>query len=196
MAGCGAHEGAVVTAAHNGNRPFLGFSTHIAFKEDTMRHYDLTPLFRSTIGFDNLSRLIDSAMKVDEALPSYPPYNIEKRGEDSYRISMAVAGFSEDELSLLTQDNVLIVTGKHSEEEKDEEGSYLHRGIAARSFERRFQLADHVKVTAAHLKNGLLHVELKREVPEAKKPRVIKIENAGKSAKVIDQQAGDTTGNA
>lgn len=158
-----------------------------------MRTYDLAPLFRSTIGFDNLSRLLDSAMKMDEVLPSYPPYNIEKRSDDSYRISMAVAGFSEDELSLVTQDNVLIVTGKHSEEEKQEEGTFLHRGIAARTFERRFQLADHVKVTSANLKNGLLHVDLKREVPEAKKPRVIKIENGGKSAaKIIDQNAGET----
>lgn len=161
-----------------------------------MRSYDLAPLFRSTIGFDNLSRLIDSAMKLDEALPSYPPYNIEKRGDDTYRISMAVAGFSEEELNLVTQDNVLVVTGKHNEEEKEETGSYLHRGIAARSFERRFQLADHVKVTSAQLKNGLLHVELKREVPEAKKPRVIRIDNTGKTAAVIDQKVQETGGNA
>lgn len=151
-----------------------------------MRTYDLTPLFRSTIGFDNLSRLIDSAMKVDDAVPAYPPYNIEKLNDDAYRITMAVAGFSENELSLVTQDNVLLVTGKQNSDDTQTERQYLHRGIAARAFERRFQLADHVKVTGANLKDGLLHVELKREVPEAKKPRAIKIENG--AGKIIDQQ--------
>lgn len=152
-----------------------------------MRTYDLTPLFRSTIGFDNLSRLIDSAMKVDEAVPAYPPYNIEKLNDDAYRITMAVAGFSENELSLVTQDNVLLVTGKQASDDTQAERVYLHRGIAARAFERRFQLADHVKVIGASLKDGLLHVELKREVPEAKKPRAIKIEIGDGSTKVIDQ---------
>ena len=152
-----------------------------------MRTYDLTPLFRSTIGFDNLSRLIDSAMKLDDTTSSYPPYNIEKQSEDSYRITMAVAGFSEHDLNLVTQDNSLVVTGKHQEPETTPR-SYLHRGIAARAFERRFQLADHVKVVGASLKDGLLHVDLKREVPEAKKPRAIKIENGdGATAKVISQ---------
>lgn len=152
-----------------------------------MRTYDLTPLFRSTIGFDNLSRLIDSAMKVDEAVPAYPPYNIEKVNDDAYRITMAVAGFSENDLSLVTQDNVLLVTGKQTSDDTQTERVYLHRGIAARAFERRFQLADHVKVIGASLKDGLLHVELKREVPEAKKPRAIKIEIGDGSSKVIDQ---------
>ncbi|MBY0429280.1 MAG: Hsp20 family protein [Alphaproteobacteria bacterium] len=152
-----------------------------------MHTYDLTPLFRSTIGFDNLSRLIDSAMKLDDAVPAYPPYNIEKLNDDAYRITMAVAGFSENELSLVTQDNVLLVTGKQNTQEQQVERQYLHRGIAARAFERRFQLADHVKVTGASLKDGLLHVELKREVPEAKKPRAIKIENGDGGTKVIDQ---------
>ncbi len=152
-----------------------------------MRTYDLTPLFRSTIGFDNLSRLIDSAMKVDEAVPAYPPYNIEKVNDDAYRITMAVAGFSENDLSLVTQDNVLLVTGKQTSDDTQTERVYLHRGIAARAFERRFQLADHVKVIGASLKDGLLHVELKREVPEAKKPRAIKIEFGDGSSKVIDQ---------
>ncbi|MDX1922828.1 MAG: Hsp20 family protein [Alphaproteobacteria bacterium] len=154
-----------------------------------MRTYDLTPLFRSTIGFDNLSRLIDSAMKVDEAVPSYPPYNIEKLNDDAYRITMAVAGFSESELNLVTQDNVLLVTGKQTSDDAADARVYLHRGIAARSFERRFQLADHVKVISASLKDGLLHVELKREVPEAKKPRAIKIESGDGAGKVIDQTA-------
>lgn len=155
-----------------------------------MRTYDLTPLFRSTIGFDNLSRLIDSAMKVDEAVPAYPPYNIEKIDDDAYRITMAVAGFSESELNLVTQDNVLLVTGKQTSDEQQSNWVYLHRGIAARSFERRFQLADHVKVISASLKDGLLHVDLKREVPEAKKPRAIKIESGdAPNGKVIDQTA-------
>ncbi len=154
-----------------------------------MRTYDLTPLFRSTIGFDNLSRLIDSAMKVDEAVPAYPPYNIEKLNDDAYRITMAVAGFNENELNLVTQDNVLLVTGKQTSDDAGEAKVYLHRGIAARSFERRFQLADHVKVTSASLRDGLLHVELKREVPEAKKPRAIKIESGDGGGKVIDQTA-------
>ena len=154
-----------------------------------MRTYDLTPLFRSTIGFDNLSRLLDSAMKLDEAVPAYPPYNIEKLNEDAYRITMAVAGFSENELSLVTQDNVLLVTGKQANDEAQAEKVYLHRGIAARAFERRFQLADHVKVTGASLKDGLLHVELKREVPEAKKPRAIKIDiTYGHAANTIEQK--------
>jgi molecular chaperone IbpA len=162
-----------------------------------MRTYDLTPLFRSTIGFDNLSRLIDSAMKLDEAVPAYPPYNIEKIDDDSYRITMAVAGFSENELSLVTQDNVLLVTGKQTGDDAQVERQYLHRGIAARAFERRFQLADHVKVTGASLKDGLLHVDLVREVPEAKKPRAIKIENgSGGKAAVIDQKTNDQKLNA
>ncbi len=151
-----------------------------------MRTYDFTPLFRSTIGFDNLSRLLDSAMKPDEAIPTYPPYNIEKLNDDAYRITMAVAGFSEHELNLVTQDDFLMVTGKQSREDAQAERVYLHRGIAARAFELRFQLAGHVKVTSASLKDGLLHVELKRELPEAKKPRTIKIENGTGNARVIE----------
>ncbi len=129
-------------------------------------------------------------MKVDEAVPAYPPYNIEKLDDDAYRITMAVAGFSESELNLVTQDNVLLVTGKQTSDDAPAGRVYLHRGIAARSFERRFQLADHVKVTSASLKDGLLHVDLKREVPEAKKPRAIKIESGdGVSTKTINQTA-------
>lgn len=140
---------------------------------------DLAPLYRSSIGFDSLFRLLDSAMKLDETVPAYPPYNIEKRSEDEYRISMAVAGFAQSELNIVAQDNVLIVTGKQAREEGEEKQTFLYRGIATRAFDRRFQLADHVKVVGANLKDGLLHVDLKREVPEARKPRTIEIGVAG-----------------
>lgn len=157
--------------------------------------YDLTPLFRSTVGFDSLSRMMDMAMKMENEAPSYPPYNIEKFAsnseQDSYRISMAVAGFNENELNITAQDNALIVTGKQQQEEGESARSFLYRGIAARAFERRFQLADHIKVTGASLKHGLLHIDLVREVPEAKKPRTVSIQVAegdGKTAPAIDQK--------
>lgn len=140
-----------------------------------MRTYDLSPLTRSGIGFDSLFSLLDSAMKMDESTPSYPPYNIEKKAEDAYRISMAVAGFAEKDLTITTHDSMLIVSGKQQREEADEAKTYLFRGIASRAFERRFQLADHVKVVGASLKDGLLHVDLRREVPEVLKPRTIEI---------------------
>jgi molecular chaperone IbpA len=139
-----------------------------------MDRFDFTPLFRSTIGFDRLARLVDAATHVDSTALSYPPYNIEKTGEDSYRLTMAVAGFSQDEIDIVVQENTLHVTGKAQKE--DENGRYLHRGIARRAFERRFSLADHIKVVGASLDNGLLHVDLVREVPEAMKPRQIKID--------------------
>lgn len=138
-----------------------------------MDRFDFSPLFRSTIGFDRLARLVDSATRVDSGASSYPPYNIEKTGEDSYRLTMAVAGFSQDELDITVHENTLFVTGKAQQE--DANGRYLHRGIARRAFERRFSLADHIKVSGASLDNGLLHVDLVREVPEAMKPRQIKI---------------------
>jgi molecular chaperone IbpA len=138
-----------------------------------MNGFDFSPLFRSTIGFDRLARLIDSATRVDSAALSYPPYNIEKTGEDSYRLTMAVAGFARDELDITVHENTLLVTGKAQKEE--ENGRYLHHGIARRAFERRFSLADHIKVAGASLDNGLLHVDLVREVPEAMKPRTINI---------------------
>jgi molecular chaperone IbpA len=151
-----------------------------------MRTYDLSPLFRSTVGFDRLSRLMDAATRVDDSSLSYPPYNIERTGDDTYRISMAVAGFGEGDLTITTQDNQLVITGKLAQE--DDKQSYLYRGIAGRAFERRFTLADHIRVSGASLVNGLLHVELVREVPEAMKPRQIKINAAGK-AQVIESQA-------
>jgi molecular chaperone IbpA len=138
-----------------------------------MDRFDFSPLFRSSIGFDRLARMVDAATRVDNTALSYPPYNIEKTGDDAYRLTMAVAGFGRDELDITVHENTLIVTGKaHKEEENNR---YLHRGIARRAFERRFSLADHIKVTGASLDNGLLHVDLVREIPEAAKPRTIKI---------------------
>ena len=138
-----------------------------------MERFDFSPLFRSTIGFDRLTRMVDAASRVDSSALSYPPYNIEKTGEDAYRLTMAVAGFSQDEVDVTVHENSLLVTGKAKKEE--EEGRYLHRGIARRAFERRFSLADHIKVVGASLDNGMLHVDLVREVPEAAKPRTIEI---------------------
>jgi molecular chaperone IbpA len=144
-----------------------------------MRHFDLSPLYRSTVGFDRLFTLLDQVSGV-EAANSYPPYNIERTGENDYRISVAVAGFAEEDLAIETRENTLIIKGA-KEGRGDEAGKseVLHQGIAARAFERRFQLADHVSVTGASLKNGLLHVDLVREIPEASKPRRIQI-GAGK----------------
>jgi molecular chaperone IbpA len=144
-----------------------------------MRHFDLSPLYRSTVGFDRLFSLLDQVSGV-EAANSYPPYNIERTGENDYRISVAVAGFAEEDLAIETRENTLIIKGA-KEGRGDEAGKseVLHQGIAARAFERRFQLADHVSVTGASLKNGLLHVDLVREIPEASKPRRIQI-GAGK----------------
>jgi molecular chaperone IbpA len=141
-----------------------------------MDRFDFSPLFRSTIGFDRLTRLFDAATHVDNSALAYPPYNIEKTGEDSYRLSMAVAGFAPEEIDLTVQENSLLVTGKAKKE--DENGRYLHRGIARRAFERRFSLADHIKVVGASLVNGMLHVDLAHEVPEAAKPRKIQIGSA------------------
>lgn len=152
-----------------------------------MRNFDLTPLFRTSIGFDSLAHMLDGMTKLDEQATSYPPYNIEKVAEDRYRITMAVAGFAADDITLTAQDNMLLVNGKTKAEAEQQERHYLYRGIAGRSFERRFQLADHIRVTGAVMENGLLHVDLVREVPEAMKPRTIKIENGSKTK--IDQKA-------
>jgi len=142
-----------------------------------MRTYDLSPLFRSTVGFDRLSRLLENATTADDTALSYPPYNIEKLTEDAYRVSMAVAGFGPEDIEIVSKENSLIVTGKPRKEA--EEAQYLYRGIAGRAFERRFQLADYIKVTGASLENGMLSVDLAREIPDAMKPRTIPI--AGKS---------------
>jgi len=153
-----------------------------------MNAFDLSPLFRSTIGFDRLMRLADAATRVDNSATSYPPYNIEKTGEDSYRLTMAVAGFGQDDLDIVVQENALLVRGKGRQDE--ESAKFLHRGIARRAFERRFHLADHIKVVGASLDNGLLHVELVREVPEAAKPRTVAITAGAPAApQAIEKQA-------
>ena len=146
-----------------------------------MRHFDLTPLYRSTIGFDRLFDLLDSASGVDAGAPAYPPYNIERLGENEYRITMAVAGFSEDEKKIDVKEQTLNVKGEKKAEDKERQ--FLHRGIATRAFERRFQLADHVEVKGADLKDGLLHIDHVRNVPERLKPRTIAIGN-GKAAQL------------
>jgi molecular chaperone IbpA len=154
-----------------------------------MRHFDLTPLYRSTIGFDRLGSLLDTLGSFDGEGASYPPYNIERVGETEYRITMAVAGFGEGDLDIEVKENALSIRGHKTGEQEDT--TFLHRGIASRSFERRFQLADHVVVKGASLENGLLHVDLVRELPEAMKPRTIPIttkSDAGKPT-VIDGKA-------
>ena len=150
-----------------------------------MDNFDFSPLFRSTIGFDRLMRLADTATRLDGG-NSFPPYNIESTGENAYRLTMAVAGFAPDELDVTVKENALIISGRSRKEEEEKE--YLHRGIARRAFERRFQLADHIKVTGASLDNGLLHVELAREIPEAMKPRKIEIAT-GEGRRTIEQKA-------
>ncbi|MGC6484455.1 MAG: Hsp20 family protein [Candidatus Puniceispirillales bacterium] len=156
-----------------------------------MNTLDLTPVFRTAIGFDRMANLVDSMIAggIDNQ-SNWPPYNIEKHSENSYRISMAVAGFSEDDLSVTIHDQMLIVQGTQSPADGDSV-EYLHRGIAGRNFERRFQLADFIEVNSATLKDGLLHVELERVIPEAMKPRSIAINNTGKAKpKVISSKAG------
>ena len=143
-----------------------------------MATLDLTPLLRSTVGFDRLWQALDAALQIEDNGASYPPYNIEKLGEDSYRIVMAVAGFGPEDLEIVTEPNLLTVRGKRREPANV---TYLHRGIAGRAFERRFQLADYVKVKEARLENGLLIIELAREVPEALRPRRIEIRGAGRT---------------
>jgi molecular chaperone IbpA len=144
-----------------------------------MRSYDLSPLYRSTVGFDRLFTMLDQATGAEPA-PTYPPYNIERTGENAYRITVAVAGFGENELSLESRENTLTIKGsKDTRPEGDSTSEVLYQGIAARAFERRFQLADHVQVTGASLEHGLLHVDLVREIPEAQKPRQIPIGKSG-----------------
>jgi molecular chaperone IbpA len=143
-----------------------------------MNTFDFSPLFRTAIGFDRLARLVDTAAEA-ATVPAYPPYNIAKTGENAYRLTMAVAGFGQDDIEITVRDNQLIVAGKVKEEQA---GEMLYRGIAGRAFERRFALADHIVVDGADLQNGLLHVALKRVVPEALKPRRITIGAAGQPA--------------
>ncbi|KIC19802.1 Hsp20 family protein [Leisingera sp. ANG-Vp] len=152
-----------------------------------MRTFDFAPLHRATIGFDQIASLMDRALSADAAQPSYPPYNIEKTDADSYRISIAVAGFAEDDLSVEVKENALVVAAKKGES-KDER-TFLHRGIATRAFERRFTLADHVRVTGASHENGMLHIDLHREVPEALKPRRIEISSSRSNRAEIEAKA-------
>ena len=149
-----------------------------------MRTFDLAPLYRSTVGFDRLFSLLDQVGGLDGSAPSYPPYNIERIDENAYRVTVAVAGFTESDLSLEVKENTLTIRGEKQAKDGEKAGEVLYQGIAARAFERRFQLAEHVLVTGANLENGLLHVDLKREIPEAKKPRQIPI--GGGTPKVID----------
>ncbi|MDI9846712.1 Hsp20 family protein [Rhodoblastus sp. 17X3] len=140
-----------------------------------MRQFDLSPLYRSTIGFDRLFSLLDQAGAPESATTAYPPYNIERTGENAYRLTLAVAGFGEADLSIESRQNGLTIKGAKEARKEGEASDVLYQGIAARAFERRFQLADHVQVTGARLENGLLHVDLIREIPEAQRPRTIPI---------------------
>jgi molecular chaperone IbpA len=150
-----------------------------------MRTFDLAPLYRSTVGFDRLFSLLDQG--AEGGVPGYPPYNIERTGENDYRVTVAVAGFSEPELSVVAKENTLTIRGDKNAKDEAKPGSVIYQGIAARAFERVFQLADFVQVKGAELKNGLLHVDLVREIPEAKKPRSIPIGNG----KTVDQKAAE-----
>jgi molecular chaperone IbpA len=161
-----------------------------------MRQFDLSPLYRNTVGFDRLFSTLDQLVGVDSA-PTYPPYNIERTGENDYRISVAVAGFTQDDLSIEVKEHMLAIRGAKQDEQQGRRAEVLYQGIAARTFERRFQLADGVQVKGAALENGLLHVDLVREIPEAKKPRQIPIGNgkARLDSKVVDAKANDPQAN-
>jgi molecular chaperone IbpA len=152
-----------------------------------MRTYDLTPFYRSSVGFDRLFSLLDRT--TPDGSPGYPPYNIERTGDNSYRITVAVSGFSQGELSIVAKENTLAIKGEKTANENGSKGEMLYRGIAARAFERAFQLADFVVVKNASLENGLLHVDLVREIPEAKKPRSIPITTSAQGAQVIEGSA-------
>jgi molecular chaperone IbpA len=152
-----------------------------------MTTFDFSPLFRTSVGYDRLASLLNSATRLEQGA-GFPPYNIQKAGEDRYRITMAVAGFSQDELNITTENNRLVVTGDKAEDKETDDNAFLYRGIATRSFERRFNLAEHVRVTGARLDNGLLHIELEREIPEAMKPRTIAI---GRSGNLLEAESRD-----
>ncbi|MBT9384033.1 Hsp20 family protein [Pseudooceanicola sp. CBS1P-1] len=149
-----------------------------------MRNFDFAPLYRSSVGFDQIANMLDRVLTSEVSQPSYPPYNIEKTAEDSYRISIAVAGFCENELSVEVKDKALVVSARKAEDETPR--TYLHRGIATRAFERRFALADHVRVTGATHADGMLHIDLVREVPEALKPRRIEIGRQASQPRTIE----------
>ena len=156
-----------------------------------MRNFDFTPLYRATVGFDRLADLMDRTLTAQVVQPGFPPYNIEKKSDDAYRISIAVAGFAPDDLSVEVKDATLYVTAGKSEE--DSAKTFLHRGIATRAFERRFALADHVKVQGAAHEHGMLHIDLLRETPEALKPRRIEITNAQTARHPVIEGAANAT---
>src|SRR5271169_5881145 len=159
-------------------RPNWASHPHVASQGGyAMRTFDLTPLYRSTVGFDRLFSMLDQGL--EGAAPGYPPYNIERTGDNEYRVTVAVAGFAENELSVVAKENTLTIRGEKNAKEEEKRGDVLYQGIAARAFERVFQLADFVLVKGASLENGLLHVDLVREIPEAKKPRAIPINVQG-----------------
>ena len=153
-----------------------------------MRTFDFAPFYRSTVGFDRVFSTLDQLVGVDGSVPSYPPYNIARTDENTYRISVAVAGFTDADLSIEAKENMLTIHGEKQTNDEEETGDVLYQGIAARTFERSFQLADHVEVKGASLENGLLHVDLVREIPEAKKPRSIPIGNGNNAAQTIEQK--------
>ena len=149
-----------------------------------MRTYDLSPLYRATVGFDRLADMMDSVLSTEAPAPTYPPYNIEKTDENAYRITVAVAGFAADDLNVEVKENQLVIAARKAEDDADR--TYLHRGIATRAFDRRFHLADHVRVTGATHADGMLHVDLVREVPEALKPRRIEIASSAAPVQTIE----------
>lgn len=149
-----------------------------------MRNFDLTPLYRASVGFDRMADVMDRAMTADVAAPTYPPYNIEKTGEDAYRISIAVAGFAADDLNVEVRDGAVIVSARKADE--DVSRTFLHRGIGTRAFERKFTLADHVRVDGASHLDGMLHIDLVREIPEALKPRRIEIAKSAPKVSKLD----------
>ncbi|NCO86434.1 MAG: Hsp20 family protein [Rhodobacterales bacterium] len=151
-----------------------------------MRHFDLAPLYRATVGFDQIADLMDRVLANDVGQTNYPPYNIEKTADDGWRITIAVAGFSDADLNVEVRENALIVTARKAEDEGEATRRFLHRGIATRAFERRFHLADHVRVTGASHTDGLLHIDLLREVPEALKPRRIAIAKAAPAGALVE----------
>jgi len=152
-----------------------------------MRAFDPTPLFRASVGFDRMADLMDRVLAAEPVQPTYPPYNIEKTDENAYRISVAVAGFAADELTVEMKENGLLIAGRKADEEGQR--TYLHRGIATRAFERRFHLADHVRVTGATHADGMLHIDLVREIPEALKPRRIEIASTRPAGQLVDSSA-------
>jgi molecular chaperone IbpA len=154
-----------------------------------MRTFDLAPLYRSTVGFDRMFSMLDQLDGVEGSVSGYPPYNIERTAENAYRISLAVAGFTDADLSIEAKENRLTIRGEKQANDEEQNGEVLYRGIAARTFERNYQLADHVEVKGARLENGLLHVDLVREIPEAMKPRAIPIASSGKLLEVKPQVA-------